>query len=143
MRSFTVFFFSVCLVVNRGISSSDFYYPKEDQGIEVWNDGGKKSESSSSSSSSSSFSSSSSGSSDSSGSFQVKMEEYEQKTDEKGTHEVTKIHERKKPEGGNETSSSKTIEVFRFPNGTIQRKVKNNRPAMKVLKPQIIICSVV
>ena len=60
------------------------------------------------------------------------MEEFEQKTDEKGTHEVTKIHERKKPEGGNETSSSKTIEVFRFPNGTIQRKVKNNRPVMKV-----------
>lgn len=105
--------------------------------MDSWNDGGvdKKSESSSSSSFSSSSSSSSftsSGSSSSSDSFHEKVEVYEKNTDEKGTHEVTKIRERKKPTGGNETSSSKVIEVFRYPNGTIRRKVKNNGPAMKV-----------
>lgn len=62
----------------------------------------------------------------------MKVEQYEQKTDKHGTHEVTKIQEKKKPAGGNETSSSKTVEVFRFPNGTIQRKVKDNGPAMQV-----------
>jgi len=115
MRGFTTFSFYVFLVVNSGTSFADL--PKEDHhSIEVWNDGNveKRSESSSSSS------------------FHVKVEQYEQKTDEKGTHEVTKIRERNKPAGGNETSSSKTIEMFRYPNGTIQRKVKNNGPAMKV-----------
>lgn len=115
MRSFRVFLVSVYLVVNTRSSFADL--PKEDHHhSEVWSDGNveKRSESSSSSS------------------FHVKVESYEQKTDEKGSHEVTKIHERKKPEGGNETSSSKTIEVFRFPNGTIQRRIKNNGPAMKV-----------
>ena len=111
MKSFTVLFVSVFLVVNCRSSFADDHHH-----IEVWNDGNveKRSESSSSSS------------------FHVKSESFESKTDEKGTHEVTKINERKKPEGGNETSSSKTIEVFRFPNGTIQRKIKNNGPGMKV-----------
>lgn len=115
MGSFTVFFVSVFLLINSGSSLADL--PKEDHHhIEVWNDGNSERRSESSSSSS----------------FHVKVESYEQKTDEKGTHEETKIYERKKPAGGNETSSSKTIEVFRFPNGTIQRKVKNNGPGMKV-----------
>lgn len=115
MRGFTAFSFYIFLVVNSGTSLGDL--PKEDHHtFEVWNDGNveKRSESSSSSS------------------FHVKVEEYEQKTDEKGTHEVTKIRERNKPAGGNETSSSKTIEVIRFPNGTIHRRVKNNGPGMKV-----------
>ena len=98
------------------------------------NDKPKRSESTSSSESSfsSSSSSRSSSSSDSSGGFHVKMEEYEQKTDKSGTHEVTKTFEKKKATGGNETSSSKTVEVIRFPNGTIQRRVKENGPGMKV-----------
>lgn len=115
MRGFTTFSFCIFLVVNSGTSLGDL--PKEDHHtFEVWNDGNveKRSESSSSSS------------------FHVKVEEYEQKTDEKGTHEVTKIRERNKPAGGNETSSSKTIEVIRYPNGTIHRRVKNNGPGMKV-----------
>lgn len=131
MKNFIVFSFSVFLVCNTGLSSSDWYFPEENLGnADSWNDGGVEKRSSSSSSSSSSFSSSSSSSS--SGSFQEKVEEYEKNTDEKGMHEVTKIRERKKPEGGNETSSSKVIEVFRYPNGTIRRKVKNNGPALKV-----------
>lgn len=137
MKNFIVFSLSVFLILNTGQSSSEFYFPKESLGdVDSWNDGGvgKKSESSSSSSFSSSSSSSSftsSGSSSSSDSFHEKVEVYEKNTDEKGTHEVTKIRERKKPTGGNETSSSKVIEVFRYPNGTIRRKVKNNGPAMK------------
>ena len=75
--------------------------------------------------------SSSSGSSASSSSFQVKVEEHETNTDSKGTYQITKVFERKKTDGGNETSSSRTVEVFRFPNGTIQRKVKNNGQTMK------------
>ena len=138
MKNFIVFSLSVFLILNTGQSSSEFYFPKESLGdVDSWNAGGvdKKSESSSSSSFSSSSSSSSftsSGSSSSSDSFHEKVEVYEKNTDEKGTHEVTKIRERKKPTGGNETSSSKVIEVFRYPNGTIRRKVKNNGPAMKL-----------
>ena len=134
MRSFTVFLFFVYLVVHSG--AEDFLsWPNDLNEIDFWDDGAeksKRSESSESSSSSTSSSSSSSSSSDSSGAFHVKVEKYEQKTDKSGTHEVTKSYEKKKPAGGNETSSSKTVEVFRFPNGTIQRKVKNNGPAMKV-----------
>ena len=115
MRGFTTFSFCIFVVVTSGTSLGDL--PKEDHHtFEVWNDGNveKRSESSSSSS------------------FHVKVEEFEQKTDEKGTHQVTKIRERNKPAGGNETSSSKTIEVIRYPNGTIHRRVKNNGPGMKV-----------
>ena len=129
MKNVIVFSLSVFLVYNTGLSSSEWYFPEENLGnADSRNDGGV--DKTSSSSSSSSFSSSSSSSS--SGSFHEKVEEYEKNTDDKGTHEVTKIRERKKPEGGNETSSSKVIEVFRYPNGTIRRKVKNNGPAMKV-----------
>ena len=110
MRAFTTFCFYIFLAVNSGKSLADHHT------FEVWKDGNveKRSESSSSSS------------------FHVKVEQYEQKTDEKGTHEVTKIRERNKPAGGNETSSSKTIEMIRYPNGTTRRKVINNGPAMEV-----------
>lgn len=108
--------------------------------VDFWDEGANKrsdsshssSSSSSSFSSSSSSSSSSTSSSDSSDSYQIKVEEHEQKTDKYGTHEITKIHEKKKPAGGNETSSSKTIEVFRYANGTIRRKVKTNGKGMQV-----------
>ena len=128
MRSFTVFLFFVYLLVHTG--AGDFSSWSNDLNeVDFWDDGAEKSKRSESSESSSSSSSSSS---DSSGAFHIKVEEYEQKTDKSGTHEVTKSFEKKKPAGGNETSSSKTVEVIRFPNGTIQRKVKNNGPAMKV-----------
>ena len=115
MKGFTTFSFYIFLVVNSETALGNL--PKEDHHtFEVWNDGNvrKRSESSSSSS------------------FHVKVEQYEQKTDEKGTHEVTKVRERNKPAGGNETSSSKTIEMIRYPNGTTRRKVINNGPAMEV-----------
>lgn len=133
MRGFTALFVSVFFLVNSGTSLADLVagysaVRPDHHHIEVRKDGNSERRSESSSSSS----------------FHVKVESYEQKTDEKGTHEETKIYERKKPEGGNETSSSKTIEVFRFPNGTIQRKVKNNGPGMKVsfqCKSTLLSCS--
>ena len=131
MRSFALILFSVYLVVHSGAEHFPSWSNDENE-IDFWDDGTEKRSESSSFSSRSSSSSSSSSSSDSSGAFHFKVEEYEQKTDKHGSHEITKIHEKKKPAGGNETSSSKTIEVFRFPNGTIQRKVKDNGPAMKV-----------
>lgn len=115
MKGFTTFSFYIFLIVNSETALGNL--PKEDHHtFEVWNDGNvrKRSESSSSSS------------------FHVKVEQYEQKTDEKGTHEVTKVRERNKPAGGNETSSSKTVEMIRYPNGTTRRKVINNGPAMEV-----------
>ena len=109
-------------------------WPNEESEIDFWDDTAAKTKRSESSSSQSSYSSSSSSSSssDSSGAFHFKVEEYEKKTDKSGTHEVMKTYEKKKPSGGNETSNTKTVEVTRFPNGTIQRKVKNRGPALKV-----------
>lgn len=133
MRSFTAFLFFLYFVVHNGAFEFSSW-PNDVNGIDFWDESAEKSKRSqpSESSYSSSSSSSSSLSSDSSGAFQVKVEQYEQKTDKSGTHEVTKTYEKKKPAAGNETSSSKTVEVFRFPNGTIQRKVKDNGPLMKV-----------
>ena len=129
MRSFSAFLFFLYLVVHNGAFEYSSW-PNDVNGIDFWDESAEKSKSSQPSESS--YSSSSSSSSDSSGAFQVKVEQYEQKTDKSGTHEVTKTYEKKKPARGNETSSSKTVEVFRFPNGTIQRKVKDNGPVMKV-----------
>ena len=140
MRRSTIFLFFATLFVHSW--AIDFpHFPTFENDVDFWDEGANKrsdSASSSSSSSSSSFSSSSSSSSsstsssDSSDSYQIKVEEHEQKTDKYGTHEITNIHEKKKPAGGNETSSSKTIEVFRYPNGTIRRKVKTNGKGMQV-----------
>lgn len=136
MRRSTIFLFFAALLVHSW--AIDFpHFSMFENDVDFWDEGANKrsdSASSSSSSSSSSFSSSSSSSSssDSSDSYQIKVEEHEQKTDKYGTHEITNIHEKKKPAGGNETSSSKTIEVFRYPNGTIRRKVKTNGKGMQV-----------
>ena len=139
MRRSTIFlFFATLLVHNWAIDLPHFSTFEND--VDFWDEGANKrsdsshssSSSSSSFSSSSSSSSSSTSSSDSSDSFEIKVEEHEQKTDKYGTHEITKIHEKKKPAGGNETSSSKTIEVFRYANGTIRRKVKTNGKGMQV-----------
>lgn len=132
MGSYTVLLW-VLYIVASSRAAIHLSWPNEDSEIDFWDDTAAKTKRSESSSSQSSYSSSSSSSSssDSSGAFHFKVEEYEKKTDKSGTHEVTKTYEKKKPSGGNETSNTKTVEVTRFPNGTIQRKVKNRGPALK------------
>ena len=133
MGSYTVLLW-VLYIVASSRAAIHLSWPNEDSEIDFWDDTAAKTKRSESSSSQSSYSSSSSSSSssDSSGTFHFKVEEYEKKTDKSGTHEVTKTYEKKKPSGGNETSNTKTVEVTRFSNGTIQRKVKNRGPALKV-----------
>lgn len=66
-------------------------------------------------------------------SYEVHVEEHNTVAKNGKSHEVTTVSERKKEKGGNETSSSKTTEVIRYPNGTIRRIVKENG-GMKVNK---------
>lgn len=133
MESYTALLWLLYLVACSR-AAIHFSWPNGESEIDFFDDAAAKTKRSESSSSQSSYSSSSSSSSssDSSGAFHIKVEEYEKKTDKSGTREVRKTYEKKKPSGGNETSNSKTVELIRFPNGTVQRKVKNRGTALKV-----------
>ena len=63
----------------------------------------------------------------------MRVEEHKMVSKNGKSFEEKTVAERKKENGGNETSKSQTTVVIRFPNGTVIRKVKKNNGGMKVI----------